>query len=506
MKIKILITSLLLARGWMACPAGVAAKDYNILQYGAQPDGKTLNTESIQSAIDAISKAGGGRLIVPEGRFLTGSIALKSNVEFHLEKGAVLLGSPNPSDYRRVHGYLSLIIGENQNHLSVTGEGTIDGQGRRVALYADSLFHAGQLDSTLYDFYDRRPKENARPQIIRMFNCEHVVVRDIKTVNAACWVHMYIECDDVVIDRITVNSDAYWNNDGIDLYDSKNVRISNCHVDVADDGICLKSACIGKRNENIWIENCTIRSSASAIKFGSAAAAQNVTIKNLKIFDTFRSAIAIESVDGGVIENILVDGVEAVNTWNAIFIRRGNRDVYEAGKIGSLRNVTIRNMTVQVPLGQPDLDYDIRGRDEDYFHNTFPASVIGLPGYPVENVLLENIEITYPGRGNEGLAYMPLSRLKDIPEKESDYPEYSRFGELPAWGFYVRHVKGLTLKNVTVKAEKKDYRPAFVFDDVSGLRMNGIRIEEDDSDPQIILRNVAPPELQVEPEWIKKVD
>ena len=116
-----------------------------------------------------------------------------------------------------------------------------------------------------------------------------------------------------------------------------------------------------------------------------------------------------------------------------------------------------------------DYDYEIRGPELAYFHNVFPSSITGLPGHLVENVTLENIEIIYPGRGNRAYKNLPLSRLDDVPEIEAAYPDYSMFGELPAWGFYVRHVDGLTMKNITLKIKKPDYRPVMVFDDGNTL-------------------------------------
>ncbi len=145
----------------------------------------------------------------------------------------------------------------------------------------------------------------------------------------------------------------------------------------------------------------------------------------------------------------------------------------------------VRNIQVQVPFGVPDLNYEIRGPELDFFHNPFPSSITGIPGHDVENVVLENIHITYPGRGNKGYAYLPVYRLRSVPEVESGYPEFSMFGELPAWAFYVRHADGLTMKNITVKAEEKDYRPAFVFDDVRNLDLDRITISKANNNPPV---------------------
>jgi hypothetical protein len=251
----------------------------------------------------------------------------------------------------------------------------------------------------------------------------------------------------------------------------------------------LKSHSADYLCDSIYIANCTVRSSASAIKFGtrSYGGFKNVIIENIKVYDTFRSAIAIECVDGGTLENVLVQNLEATNTGNAIFIRLGKRN--QTGPVGSLRNVRLRNIRVEVAFERPDYEYEIRGPELPFFHNTFPASITGIPGYPVENVTLENIKVIYPGRGNNGLANMPLSRLNAVPEKVSDYPEFSMFGELPAWGFYVRHVDGLLLKNITLSIAEADYRPALVFDDVQNLEIQAITILGDTKDKHIILRD-----------------
>ncbi len=465
------------------------AKDYNILAYGAKADGKTINTATIQSAIDAAYKNGGGRVIIPEGIFLTGSIILKSNVELHLMEKAVLLGSTNRNDYFKLNRWFALILADSQTNISITGKGQIDGQGRRLALNIDSLFYAGQLDSASYNFADKRPSHLVRPQLIEFVKCKNIEVRSVTLLNAACWVQTYDQCTNIILDSVTVNSDAYWNNDGIDIQDCHSVRITNCIINSADDGICLKSQSADHYCDSIYISNCSVRSSASAIKFGTVSHGgfKNVTIRNIKIHDTFRSAIAIECVDGGILENVLVDSVTAVNTGNAIFIRLGDRN--KARDAGVLKNVTIKNMKVQVAFGRPDSNYEIRGPELPFFHNTFPSSITGIPGHSVENVTLENIEIIYPGRGNDGLAKMPLSRLDDVPEKVEDYPEFSMFWELPAWGFYVRHMDGLTMKNIKLTINASDYRPAIVFDDVRNLNIQKMIIEGDNKDAQIILHN-----------------
>ena len=424
--------------GLFLCAGTIAATDYNALQQGAVGDGKTLNTKSLQSAIDALHEKGGGQLYFPAGRYLTGSLQLKSNVTLYLEKEAVLLGSTSPYDYpgfstekelkvNNDHFDQALIYAEGAENIGITGEGCIDGQGRELALTIDSL---------------------------------HVENR------------------------------AYWNNDGIDISDCKDVRISNCFINSADDGICLKSHNRGAWNDRVSISNCHIISSASAIKFGteSLGGFKNVTIDNIRIKDTFRSAIAIESVDGAEIENVQVSNVHAVNTGNAIFIRLGHRSGEQPGY---LRNVTIKDMYVEVPFDRPDINYDLRGPAVTFFHNPFPSSISGIPGHDIENVKLENIEIVYPGRATRGIAYMSVSRLKDVLENEKGYPEFTMFEELPSWGFYVRHVKGIQMHNIKLRLQEDDFRPAFVFDRVSDVRLSDISLPENKKAGQVVLRQTS---------------
>nr|WP_315251119.1 glycosyl hydrolase family 28 protein [uncultured Flavobacterium sp.] len=475
-------------------------KEFLITDYGSKADGKTLNTVAIQKAIDAAFKNKGGRVVFPKGIFLSGSIILKSNVTLYFQEESVLLGSTNPKDYFNMvfegrpdsakkddNSQMALILANKANNITIKGKGKIDGQGLKLALNIDSLHHAGIAVDPKYNFRRNRPSETMRPKLFRFSQCENITIEGLKTGEASCWGLSFELCSNLTLNNLTIVNRSYWNNDGIDITDCKNVKVTNCDINAADDGICLKSYYPGYCNDSVYIANCTIKSSASAIKFGTASFGgfKNVTIKDIKVYDTFRSAIAIESVDGAVIENIDVSNIEAVNTGNAVFIRLGQRT---GDKPGSIKNVHLKNIKVQVPFGRPDSNYDLRGPEVDFFHNPFPASIVGLEGYAVENVILENIEINYPGRASRGMAYIPLSRLNQVPEAKKDYPEFSMFGELPAYGFYVRHVNGISMKNIKLTLVDADFRPAFVFDDVKGIQMEEITVPKKQKG-QIILKN-----------------
>ena len=442
-------------------------------------DGKTLCTQPLQQAIDTIYKKGGGQLVLTKGTYLTGGLMLRSGVELYLEEGATLLGSTNPYDYQLINvgnvadqrndnASMALIMADGAEHISITGSGTIDGQGLQLALNVDSLHHTGERPDPHYNQRRQRPSELARPKLFFFYGCKDVKVEGVHLRSSANWGLSFDLCENMRLTNLDIENRAYWNNDGIDLTDCKHVLVADCRINSADDGVCLKSYHADSECYDIEVARCDIRSSASAVKFGTASwgGFRKVWVHDIKVQDTFRSAIAIESVDGGEIDDILVERIDAKNTGNAFFLRLGQR---AGDRKGMLRNVTIRQLKCEIPFGRPDEAYDLRGPEVDFFHNPFPASICGIPDNRIENVTLQDIEVCYPGRATKGMAYMPLWRIKDVPEQIQKYPEFTMFGELPAWALYVRHVKGLTLRNVRFSLRDTDFRPATVFDDVEDV-------------------------------------
>ncbi len=448
-------------------------------------DGKTLCTTQLQQTIDRIAKKGGGTLVLSPGTYLTGSIFLKSGVTLKLEKGALLLGSPNPYDYKLVdvevsgddtrhdNACMALVMAQDAKRIAIESEGVIDGNGLQLALNADSLHHTGKLVDAHYNVRRQRPSELVRPKLFFFTGCDEVRIEGGEYRSSANWGLSFDQCSNMVLTGLKVHNRAYWNNDGIDITDCRHVRITRCAINSADDGICLKSYHTASANQDISIDDCDIISSASAVKFGTASwgGFKDIEISNIRVKDTYRSAIAIESVDGASIENIYVHDIHAVNTGNPIFIRLGQR---AGDRKGSIDNVTVKNLYCQVPFGKPDEAYDLRGPALDAIHNPIPSSITGIPNNRIGRVTLENIEIEYPGRATKGQAYIPLWRVQDVPEQVQKYPEFSMFGELPAYGFYIRHVGNVTFKNVTMRLREADYRRAIVMDDVENALMEGV--------------------------------
>jgi hypothetical protein len=499
-------------------------KEFFITNYEAVADGITINTQAIQTAIN---QAGikGGKVIVPEGRFVTGPISLLSNVELHVVKGGFLLGSINRLDYG-VPKAKPLISAHNQQNISITGEGEIDGRGYEMVQNLIQLLEQGVLQDS--EWKTKRPGGINRCTLIDIVQCKNVLLKHITIKNSSSWVQDINRCDGVVIDSIKVESNAYWNNDGIDIVNSKNVTISNSFINSADDAIVLKSEAGEGWCENIVVTNCKLRSSANAFKLGTGSEGgfRNITVRNLEVYDTYRSAIALEAVDGGFLENIDIQNVNAVNTGNAIFIRLGHRN--KDNKYSTVQNIRIANVKVQVPSGKPDKGYPMEGpllkypsgtkpaldgsmitksispwnhsgKESDvelYHHNVFPSSITGLPGQPVKNVVLENIEIIYEGGADKNKVWYPLDSLAKITEATASYPEFSMFGELPCWGLYARHLDGLTMKNIKMTVTGTEFRSAAIFDDVKRLSIDKIVIPSNFGSPIMVLNNVESPRIK----------
>lgn len=452
----------------------LCAKDFNASLFGIKSNGTTLNTTSIQKGIDYVSENGGGRLVFYVGRYLTGTIHLKSNVTIQLEEGAILVGSTNPFDYEFISNWTALIFAHDQTNIGITGKGVIDGQGFTVATNLVELIHNGVVNDPLK--YDR-PWEGRRPMNIYFRGCRNVLINGITLKNPASWNQTYDQCKNLIVDHIAVDSKSYWNNDGIDIVDCDSVSVTNSYFDAADDGICLKSHSADFICQNVYIHNNTIRTSANGIKFGTASLGgfRNIKIINNLVFDTYRSAITFAAVDGGLVENITVDSLRSINTGNVIFLRIGER---RAGKKGKMNKISISNVYAEVPATKPDAGYNYEGPVEDMPRNISPSSIAGMPDALIENVTLKNIEIHYPGGGNPAFAKVGLDELDKVPEMAASYPEFSMFKELPAWGFYIRHAKGITFENVILICEKKDYRTAVVLDDVTGAEFKTLMVSE----------------------------
>jgi hypothetical protein len=458
----LIVTAACAADAPTAHDAKAAPRVENVRDHGARGDGTTLDTVAIQRAIDAAASAGGGTVLLPAGRYHSGSIVLKSNVTLNLAEGATLLGSTDTAHYQRLN-FLALVLANGQRNVAVRGRGVIDGQGRAFGAAHPMPAIGGAMPDA---------HEAARPVLLNFRGCHGVLVEGVTLRDSGCWVQLYRDCDDVRLENITVRSIAALTNDGIDIDGCRKVTIRGCDIDSGDDGICLKSS--RRMCEDVLVERCRVRSSCNALKFGTASHVgfRNIICRELEIYDTYLSAIALEMVDGGVLENVRIARVSIKTTSNALFIRLGHR----AGPSpGTIKGVVISNVTADVPDRPRQEMTKFSGPWRHRCQTMVPASITGLPGHPVREIELRNWTLTYGGAAGKGEA--PQADLARISEHPDRYPECTMFGPLPAWGLYARHAEGLTLDHVAFRVTGRDDRPALVFDDVRRMRLHDAAIE-----------------------------
>jgi polygalacturonase len=429
---------------WLSiCGIALSAETlYDVRDYGAKSDGKILCTKSIQNAIDQCAKSGGGTVYFGPGTYLSGTIYMKSGVTLKLDTACTLLGSTDLKDYpetvQAFRSYTdnytnkSLIYGERLERIAIIGNGTIEGQGASF-----------------------KGPYKVRPYMIRIIQCRNVTVKDITIKNSPMWVQHYLACDDVRISGITVRSLVNHNNDGIDIDSCQRVIISDCNILSGDDAIVLKSTS-ARICSDVVISNCILSSRCNALKMGteSNGGFKNITITGCSIYDTRLAGVALEIVDGGIMDRIAVSNITMNNIGAPIFVRLGNRarpfkkDMPKP-YIGIMRNITISNI-------------------EAAGANITGCAIAGLPQAKIDNITLSNIRLSFSGGGTK------TDAQRAIPERPDTYPEYSMFGNLPAYGLYCRHVKGLKLLNVQLQLRKPDQRHGLVMDDVEDALIDNL--------------------------------
>ena len=308
MKIKTILSAFCILLLMAACAGSkTGGSTYNILDYGAVGDGKTDDAAAVQAAIDLCSKSGGGTVLIPAGRtFLCSPFQLASYVELHLEPNSRILANPDEAAYtqsafreNRGEGMM-WISGKDLKQVSITGTGTIDGNG--VAF----------MGKELEDSYELKPVTDfdPRPHVLTLINVEQIVIRDITIRNSAYWTVHLIGCNDASIDGISLlNNLKIRNGDGIDLDHSRNVRIANCHIESGDDCICLKNRREFEEYgpcEDIVVTNCTMVSRSCAIKIGSENMDKidRVLFNNCIIKNSNRG-IGIQNRDEGTVTNVV---------------------------------------------------------------------------------------------------------------------------------------------------------------------------------------------------------
>ena len=454
---------------------------------GAKPDGKTICTDLIQKAVDHCSASGGGKVTVPTGVFLTGTIYLRSNTTLHLENGAVLLGSTKIEDYRP----RNVIRAFNAQNICITGNGTINGQGHVFwfrPTEEDLVLRREESDYSRSQYWYSKYLHNnpSAGNLIQLEACKNVIIENVTLTGSESWTLHLLGCDDVLVSGIKIRNPMHGpNTDGIDLQACSNIKISNCDIYTRDDAIVIKNRhpnYYGKVCENITVTGCVLITVCNGFKIGTESISDfrnivftNSVIQTPKPDDELaktmltiinpnsnryelapRSGIALETVDGSNIQGITITNIVMDGVRVPIFIRLANRGAGEQKAPvpvpGTLKDVNISNIVVNEAM--------------------MASSISAIPGYYVENVMLNNILIRTDGGGDKELAQ------KELDEKINLYPEGTMWGSMPVSGFFVRHVKGLQMNNIKIITKTDDMRPLAKFDDISDLFIDNLQTND----------------------------
>ncbi|MCM3213792.1 glycoside hydrolase family 28 protein [Niallia taxi] len=390
-----------------------------------------LCTESIQKAIDEAYENGGGTIIIPSGKFLTGALFLKDNIELNLSRGAVLKFSNSQHDYPVVTSrwegvkrevYASCLYAENAKNISLTGFGTIDGNGKQW-----------------WDIFRNHQEKLAypRPKLISFDSCENITIKDVTLINSPSWTVNPICCNNVTIDNVSIFNPADSpNTDGIDPESCSNVRISNCHIDVGDDCIAIKSGTEDTAEraacENITISNCTMIHGHGAVVFGSEMSGdiRNVTISNCVFQDTDRG-IRLKSRRGrgGVVEDIRVDNIVMERVICPFILNL----YYFCGPRGKDKYVWDKNpypITEETPMFRRIHFSHITARNV----HAAAGFIYGLAEQYVSEISFNHIDISMAENANPGKPAM-MAGIEDMNNR----------------GFYVGFAKDVLFNRVTVE-------------------------------------------------------
>lgn len=456
--------------------AHASSADYNVRDYGAKGDGKTLDHQAINAAIDSCVAHGGGRVVVPAGTYLCGSIRMKSHVELYLSAGAKILAAPasmkaydeaesweGPAYQDGGHTYFknSLIYAIGQEHVSITGRGMIDGQGlTKKDTEKGGVVNGGNIGTG--------------DKAIAFKLCRNILIRDVTIYRGGHFAIILTGCELGTVDNVTIDT----NRDGFDIDCCKYLSVSNCKINTPrDDALVLKSSYALKKpviTEHIAITNCVI----TGYKLGSLldgsyipepvswvcgrfklGTESNGGYKNISLSNStfmYSSGLAFEEVDQGIMENITMSNITMNHVHHyPIYITTGcrNRSPKERTTVSTGRDIMISNMVAN------DVD-SLAG-----------IIVTGMPDEPLRNITLSNIQLQFRGGGRAELA------KREYREQGKNYPEPRFAKETPAYGLFARHVDGLEVNNVTFRTMKPEYRPAAMLVDVKNESITNLKAD-----------------------------
>jgi len=464
----------------------LGARVYNIRDFGAKGDGKALDTPALQSAIDACTRDGGGTVLVPGGTFQIGTTELKSNVTLHIAAGATLLGSADGKQYHAVeeiplHGDTTLVDGNwallfavRAKNVTIEGPGTINGQGYE--------FHSavrGQVPPSGIG-------GAKRPYHVLAYQCEGLTIRNLDLIDCAFHSVRVIESQRVHMDTLYIHNRVNGNNDGFHFISAKYLTVSNCIVMSQDDACALFGSC-----QNVTITNSFFSTRWSVFRFGGGDV-RNVAISNCILHQVYGCPIKFQGNPGSTYENLSFSNIVMDDVTGPIHVGVGPRaprrtppgappraakdDMMTAHEGESttpavLRNISFSNIhgNVTTNPGQIDEAKVTSNANEGEKHSAIVFNCVG--GATMENVSLSDIHLTFGGGGT-----VEDAARRELPEFAG---EYFMLGPIPAYGFYARGVRGLTMQNVRLQTSTSDLRPAVILDHVTDASVSGLSVVAD---------------------------
>ncbi|HTX22031.1 MAG TPA: glycosyl hydrolase family 28 protein [Candidatus Aquilonibacter sp.] len=490
----------------------LGAKTYNIRDFGAVGDGKTVNTAAMQAAIDACSKDSGGTVLVPAGIFVIGTVELKSNITLHISAGGTLLGSGHGTDYHPASeiplsgdstlgdGNTGLIYAVNAVNITVEGPGTIDGNGALFRNPARGVPPPAGISGS------------HRPYHLMFYRCTNLRIRDIFLKDCAFHSMRIVQCSFAWFDGIRLYSREIHNNDGFHFISCQYVHISNCDIQCEDDACALFGSC-----KFVTVTNSSFSTRWSVFRFGGGEA-ENITVSNCVIDIVFGCPIKIAGGGRSRFQNMLFSNLVMNNVTGPISISMGSRfgrrppgmmrngetnstaraTSGETNAVADMETNAMAGTDTNMPAGYrptPVEEAGLPGIIRNIVFSGIRATVVKpfqIPGYPVpsgynpgeiysciglnaidgnfiENIVFDDVHITYPGGGTAAQA-----AVRDVPERVG---EYYAAGVFPSYGLYARNVRGLTLNNVRFDLAAPDLRPAVVFDHVEDAAVSGLNVQ-----------------------------
>lgn len=455
----------------------LGARTYNVRSFGAKGDGTTLDTAAVQAAVDACNKDGGGTVLVPAGTFLIGTVELRSNVTLHIAAAGKLLGSTNGKHYHAVDaiplkgdstledGNWALLFAVNANHVSIEGPGTIDGQGAAF----HSKVHGTPPPSGLGG--------SRRPYHVLVYRCDDFSVRNISLLDGAYHSIRVIQCKRVQMDGIYIHNRVNGNNDGFHFISAEYVTVSNCTIKSQDDACAMFGSC-----RFITITNSSFSTRWSVFRFGGGTA-ENIAVSNCLLYEVDGCPIKLHAAPGTRLENISFANLILQEVTGPINISVGPGEPKPGTQTGGgeqgalsrekmpaiVRNISFSNIHGSVTTNPPQLSEAsvTSGFRPGEGHSCITLNCVA--GSTLEDISFDDVHLTFGGGGTAEDA-----ARRDLPPYAG---EYFALGPMPAYGFYARNAKGITLNNVRLQVSTPDLRPALILDHIEDAAINGFSVQ-----------------------------